>query len=531
MKVKTWLLLTITVSYVIITTKAIRTPIYAPFNIISLKDITPEERRQIAYLEQKLQRAKRSGSSGSGSGEILNLLKTAIGNGIKKKVGQLAMASAAASGAFSKTSSGGGYHTGYHHHHHHPPDYSYEEHHDHHDHSHKSFDFWNLKKSILNTLLQAVKAVKGGVIAVKGQLVKGGGKLISASGHLVSSQGDAITHLGKKIATSAILVPWMGSSGKGHPHVEYESGDHHYSAPSAPSDIYHHSSPSGPSSDYHIPEHYPPPHREGTSGLLILKKVPGHGRDRHEYYSSSVDTHHDQSPSFGSVLGKLFSASSSLDPHKPELYGDNPVEHHVDSYQADIVESDHNEIVPSASDIDKTSTIPPDTVTKHNSGSNKPDFKKNPFDSKEIVGVNQNSKPEEVNTNNYVSQSEIGSFQYTGVEDLQEFNNPTNIYLSPPPISQIISKETDIENNSLIDIKNSQLIENSIPSPFLETPKIPTVNDPTVYNEFTHTFDFTQSDIKNLNNFESSYNQFYPNFDVVPSISYELQPQGPKRLT
>lgn len=77
---------------------------------------------------------------------------------------------------------------------------------------HKSFDFWSLKKSILNTLLQAVKAIKGGVIAIKGQLIKGSGYLISAKGKLISAKGEAITNLGKNIATSAILSPTHGHS-------------------------------------------------------------------------------------------------------------------------------------------------------------------------------------------------------------------------------------------------------------------------------------------------------------------------------
>lgn len=79
----------------------------------------------------------------------------------------------------------------------------------------KSFDFWSLKKSILNTLLQAVKAIKGGVIAIKGQLIKGSGHLISAKGKLITSKGESITNLGKNIAASALLVP-HGQSAHGY---------------------------------------------------------------------------------------------------------------------------------------------------------------------------------------------------------------------------------------------------------------------------------------------------------------------------
>lgn len=44
------------------------------------------------------------------------------------------------------------------------------------------FDGWELKKSILNTLFQAVKAITGGVTAIKGQLIKGSGYALSHGG-------------------------------------------------------------------------------------------------------------------------------------------------------------------------------------------------------------------------------------------------------------------------------------------------------------------------------------------------------------
>jgi hypothetical protein len=51
-----------------------------------------------------------------------------------------------------------------------------------------------LKKSILNTLLQAVKAIAGGVTSLKGQLIKGSGYLVSAKGKVSpkSSSGKLI---------------------------------------------------------------------------------------------------------------------------------------------------------------------------------------------------------------------------------------------------------------------------------------------------------------------------------------------------
>lgn len=60
-----------------------------------------------------------------------------------------------------------------------------------------------MKRAVLNTLLQAVKAIKGGVLALKGQLIKGGGYLLVGGGKLVKAKGEVITNLGKKIARTA----------------------------------------------------------------------------------------------------------------------------------------------------------------------------------------------------------------------------------------------------------------------------------------------------------------------------------------
>nr|XP_023015338.1 uncharacterized protein LOC111504859 [Leptinotarsa decemlineata] len=279
-------------------------PIHAPLDIISLEDITPEERKEIAYFEQKLGRPKRSGS---GSGDILNALKNAIGQGIKRKVGQIAKASASASGHFSSSSSssGGGGHSYL------PPEHAHESYDD-----HKSVDFWTLKKSILNTLLQAVKAIKGGVIAVKGQLIKGSGKLLSAKGKLISYKGDAITKLGKNIATSAILVPYNGHHSAGHE-------DTHYSAPSAPEEIYDGPpSASGPEyHDYHVPYNYPPPHHEGADGLLIVKKIPSGHHHQHVENVPAFKPLKPSGPGLGTIVSKFFAASSSSNPHQPEPFG------------------------------------------------------------------------------------------------------------------------------------------------------------------------------------------------------------------
>lgn len=66
-------------------------------------------------------------------------------------------------------------------------------------------DYWGLKKSILYTLFQAVKAITGGVTILKGQLIKGGGALAASLGKVISGKGDAVSNLGKKIVSSAAL--------------------------------------------------------------------------------------------------------------------------------------------------------------------------------------------------------------------------------------------------------------------------------------------------------------------------------------
>ncbi|XP_055608491.1 mucin-6 isoform X2 [Uranotaenia lowii] len=78
------------------------------------------------------------------------------------------------------------------------------------------FDGWGLKKSILNTLFQAVKAITGGVTVLKGQLIKGSGYAVSGIGKVIAAGGDAVSNVGKKITTSAHLVPHSSHS---HAHI------------------------------------------------------------------------------------------------------------------------------------------------------------------------------------------------------------------------------------------------------------------------------------------------------------------------
>lgn len=71
----------------------------------------------------------------------------------------------------------------------------------------KPFDWYGFKKTILASLLQAVKAITGGVIALNGQLVKVKGHLLAAKAHLLSTKGDSITAFGRHIVTHAFSTP------------------------------------------------------------------------------------------------------------------------------------------------------------------------------------------------------------------------------------------------------------------------------------------------------------------------------------
>lgn len=99
-------------SALLITTNA--KAVEAPLDLISLEDLTPEDRKQLEILNHQASRSKRSGS-----GDILTHLKTAIAHGIARKVSQFAKSSASASAKFSSGSSGGssGGHDSYDHHH------------------------------------------------------------------------------------------------------------------------------------------------------------------------------------------------------------------------------------------------------------------------------------------------------------------------------------------------------------------------------------------------------------------------------
>ncbi|XP_044757873.1 uncharacterized protein LOC123316029 [Coccinella septempunctata] len=281
--------------------------IKAPLSIITLEDISEEERRHLDAVHVQYERSKRSGSS---SPDLLGSLKTLLAQGAKAKLRLIGRASAAASSSLasssSSSSSGKSYPSPSHGYSYHP--YPVQE---------KPDPFW-MKKAVLNTLLQAVKAIKGGVLALKGQLIKGGGYLLVGGGKLVKAKGEVITNLGKKIAKSAFRdmhsseVHEDGSYGHYHPsEIEYE---HPGPEPSFP-DHFHHA-------DYHgsFPDKAP----GVQSGILILKKIPSGKNSHTSHYGaeSTINEHKVVEPSFGTIVGKLLSAASSSNPDSPVPFTD-----------------------------------------------------------------------------------------------------------------------------------------------------------------------------------------------------------------
>ncbi|KAK3908672.1 Filamin-C [Frankliniella fusca] len=93
------------------------------------------------------------------------------------------------------------------------------------------FSLWEFKKAILHKLLEAAKAIGGGVLAIKGKLLTAKGHLVAAKGRKLATKGEELTEFGKGILAKAL----------GHGGVE----EVHHTAPSAPS------GPGGPG-----PAHY-----------------------------------------------------------------------------------------------------------------------------------------------------------------------------------------------------------------------------------------------------------------------------------
>ncbi|XP_072939453.1 uncharacterized protein [Epargyreus clarus] len=207
-------------------------PVPLALDIIDMAAISRMSPQQLEALAEglaaeEIMRTKRS------SAQALSSVVSKASSGIQSKVGLLGQASAGAASFIASASSKTGHgETGY----------SYEPH-------SEKVDYWGLKKSILYTLFQAVKAITGGVTILKGQLIKGGGALAATLGKVISSKGDVVSNLGKKIVSSAALSPKkpIATAVYGPPpaHIEYSAPPSAYGAPTAPAH-YTHTAPAAP---------------------------------------------------------------------------------------------------------------------------------------------------------------------------------------------------------------------------------------------------------------------------------------------
>ncbi|KAJ8670678.1 hypothetical protein QAD02_001937 [Eretmocerus hayati] len=188
-------------------------------------ELTPERMNKLdAYAEKLMrdervqsivrERTKRDGYTygppkppGSDSGNFLSGLAGQIVGSVVGLSSSASRTSSSSSGGHGKPAVGYGP----------PPSYD--------TYGQETFGFFSFKKAILNTLVQAVKAVSGGVLALSGKIVKGSGFIVSTKGKLLGSAGDAIVGIGKNLASSAtVQVP----SGYPPPHYGYN-----YNAPAA----------------------------------------------------------------------------------------------------------------------------------------------------------------------------------------------------------------------------------------------------------------------------------------------------------
>nr|XP_049694510.1 uncharacterized protein LOC110384048 [Helicoverpa armigera] len=262
-------------------------------DMAAISRMSPQQLEALAegLAAEEIMRTKRS------SAQALTSVVSKASSGIQSKVGLLGQASAFIASASSKNGGEEGH------------GYNYEPHH-----QDEKYDYWGLKKSILYTLFQAVKAITGGVTILKGQLIKGGGALAATLGKVISVKGDAVSNLGKKIVSSAALSHKKPHSTAvyGPPptaHLEYGPPTA-YGAPTAPA---HFTAPSVPTG---YAAHKYPAQLDGRgklngvhAGLVILTplgEAPAETLDTaHSDYTGHGHTPLDPPPS---ILHTVYSA-------------------------------------------------------------------------------------------------------------------------------------------------------------------------------------------------------------------------------
>ncbi|XP_029040222.2 uncharacterized protein LOC114874781 [Osmia bicornis bicornis] len=213
-------------------------------------------------------------SSGSDSGGILKGSGSLIGGIANGIIGGLVSASSSASKGSSSvsassasSSSSSSSDSG-----HKKPEYGHT-----YSYDDDSFGAWDIKKVIISTLMQAVKAISGGVIALKGQILKGSGYLVSTKGKMITKTGEAITTLGRNIVKNVAHHPQPEYHHHSYP---YENGhDHEETYDGPPPSIeefaeqnhdYHANLNDESSSDV-----------DDQAGLLIMKPTKPDGHDHH----------------------------------------------------------------------------------------------------------------------------------------------------------------------------------------------------------------------------------------------------------
>ncbi|KAJ0178993.1 hypothetical protein K1T71_005768 [Dendrolimus kikuchii] len=227
--IKTWICIACLASSLAAPTPDTQPQLYLDvIDMAAISRMSPQQLETLAegLAAEEIMRTKRSSAQALTSAVVAK-----ASSGLQSKLGLLGQASAFVASGSSK--SGGDEHSGY----------SYEPHP-----QGDKYDYWGLKKSILYTLFQAVKAITGGVTILKGQLIKGGGALAATLGKVISVKGDAVSNIGKKIVNSAALsnkkpaaTPVYGPPPPTH--LEYGPPPSAYGAPTAPA---HYSAPSLP---------------------------------------------------------------------------------------------------------------------------------------------------------------------------------------------------------------------------------------------------------------------------------------------
>ncbi|XP_053970525.1 uncharacterized protein LOC128872146 isoform X1 [Hylaeus volcanicus] len=213
----------------------------------------------------------------------------------------------------------------------------------------KAFDVWDFKKAIISTLMQAVKAISGGVIALKGQLIKGSGYLISSKSKMIITTGDAITSLGRTIAKNAAYPPQPPHHGYAYDHPP-ETG-HHESYDGPPPGVEEYSEPS---EEYHGNANYESPSNDVTftdddqAGLLIVKQMKPVDHKKHNDHTdvdprkphgtNAENNYHGPPPEVNKDIKHTLKGSIDIyqKPNYEAVTHNHPPDHPPSSYDAPI---------------------------------------------------------------------------------------------------------------------------------------------------------------------------------------------------